>query len=82
MATGTRQRQLPISCKGEQAKFDRAMGEVMIADAGSLADLKGHRFRPCARRSYAEHILADHGAGVIKIEPPAGDEKRGWEPPF
>ncbi len=27
-------------------------------------------------------ILSDHGAEIIKIEPPAGDETRGWGPPF
>jgi len=27
-------------------------------------------------------ILADHGADVIKIEPPTGDETREWGPPF
>jgi formyl-CoA transferase len=27
-------------------------------------------------------ILADHGAEVIKIEPPQGDETREWGPPF
>jgi len=27
-------------------------------------------------------ILADHGADVIKVEPPAGDETRDWGPPF
>ncbi len=26
--------------------------------------------------------LADHGAEVIKIEPPQGDETRSWGPPF
>jgi crotonobetainyl-CoA:carnitine CoA-transferase CaiB-like acyl-CoA transferase len=31
---------------------------------------------------YAAQILADHGANVIKIEPPAGDETRSWGPPF
>ncbi|MGH1460133.1 MAG: CaiB/BaiF CoA transferase family protein [Paracoccaceae bacterium] len=30
----------------------------------------------------AGQALADHGAEVIKIEPPAGDETRGWGPPF
>ena len=31
---------------------------------------------------YASQILGDHGANVIKIEPPQGDETRDWGPPF
>jgi len=31
---------------------------------------------------YAGQILADHGADVLKVEPPQGDETRNWGPPF
>ncbi len=31
---------------------------------------------------FAAQILGDHGADVIKVEPPSGDETRAWGPPF
>lgn len=31
---------------------------------------------------FATQLLADHGAEVIKVEPPMGDEVRDWGPPF
>jgi crotonobetainyl-CoA:carnitine CoA-transferase CaiB-like acyl-CoA transferase len=31
---------------------------------------------------YCTQVLGDHGAEVLKIEPPQGDEVRDWGPPF
>ncbi len=31
---------------------------------------------------YCTQMLGDHGAEIIKIEPPRGDETRDWGPPF
>lgn len=54
----------------------------MTLSAGSLANLKVIDASRVLGGPYAGQVLADHGADVIKIEPPAGDETRGWGPPF
>jgi crotonobetainyl-CoA:carnitine CoA-transferase CaiB-like acyl-CoA transferase len=54
----------------------------MNSRIGSLANIKVIDASRVLGGPYAGQILGDHGADVIKIEPPAGDETRGWGPPF
>lgn len=49
---------------------------------GSLSGLRVIDLSRVLGGPYCGQILADHGADVLKIEPPQGDETRTWGPPF
>ena len=52
-----------------------------LSDAGALAGCTVIDLSRVLGGPYCTQILADHGADVLKIEPPGG-ETRGWGPPF
>ncbi|CAI9411262.1 CaiB/BaiF CoA transferase family protein [Nocardioides sp. T2.26MG-1] len=49
---------------------------------GPLSDLVVLDLTRALAGPHAAMMLGDMGARVIKIEPPAGDDTRGWGPPF
>jgi crotonobetainyl-CoA:carnitine CoA-transferase CaiB-like acyl-CoA transferase len=62
-----------------------APGGPATSDIANTGALRGIRVVDASRilgGPYCGQILGDHGADVLKIEPPQGDDTRAWGPPF
>ena len=53
-----------------------------MSEAPALAGLKVVDLTRILAGPFCTQLLADHGASVIKVEPPGGDDTRAWGPPF
>ncbi len=66
----------------KQRKLRISLDVTNSPQSGALAGLTVIDLSRVLGGPYCTQMLADHGAHVIKVEPPQGDETRTWGPPF
>lgn len=60
----------------------KSVDATECATVGALAGLRVLDLSRILGGPYCGQILGDHGAEVLKVEPPQGDDTRAWGPPF
>jgi crotonobetainyl-CoA:carnitine CoA-transferase CaiB-like acyl-CoA transferase len=55
---------------------------MTTASTGALSGIRVLDLSRILGGPYCGQILGDHGADVLKVEPPQGDDTRTWGPPF
>ncbi|AMO24845.1 CaiB/BaiF CoA-transferase family protein [Ramlibacter solisilvae] len=58
------------------------MGQADPSTPGALAGIRVVDASRILGGPFCGQVLGDHGADVLKIEPPQGDDTRTWGPPF
>ncbi|WP_394554477.1 CaiB/BaiF CoA transferase family protein [Agromyces sp. MMS24-JH15] len=76
-----RERPDPTIGAAAGAPVDASAAARADLPAGALAGIRVADFSRVLAGPYATMLLADFGADVVKVEPPQGDETRGWLPP-
>src|SRR5215218_8199489 len=72
---------MPVRRTGVRVTGRTARGARGPMTSGPLAGLLVADFSRVLAGPYATMLLADLGAEVVKVEGPAGDDTRSWQPP-